>query len=59
MDTVCIGMMSPQEAREDIGLARSILEGLKVQHELQYTRSKQTLAATASATKVASVSKAH
>ena len=25
IDSVCIGMMSPQEAREDIGLARSLL----------------------------------
>lgn len=43
IDTVCIGMMSPQEAREDIGLARSILEGVEDRHELQYTRSKQAL----------------
>ena len=51
IDTVCIGMLSPEEAREDIGLARSILEGLGAQHELQYTRSKQTLAPAASASK--------
>jgi hypothetical protein len=45
IDPVCIGLMSPQEAREDIGLARAILEGLDTQHKLQYTRSKQPLAA--------------
>lgn len=43
IDTVCIGLMGPQEAREDIALARSIIEGSDHKHELQYTRSKQPL----------------
>ena len=45
VDTVCIGMLSPQEAREDIALARTILEGLEDRREMQYARSKQALAA--------------
>lgn len=42
-DTVCIGLMSPFEAREDIELARSILTKAPDRHELQHTRSKKAL----------------
>ena len=44
-DTVCIGLLSPEEAQEDIALVRSILTGIEEQHELQYTRSKSSLVA--------------
>lgn len=44
-DTVCIGLLSPEEAREDIALTRSILTGSEERPELQYTRSKAGLAA--------------
>jgi len=43
IDTVCIGMMSVQEAKEDIAIARAILEGQRAQTELQATRSKAYL----------------
>jgi len=43
IDTVCIGMLSPQEAREDIALARACLEQKPAEVELQKTRSKETL----------------
>ncbi|MFO7947433.1 MAG: hypothetical protein R6V19_11550 [Armatimonadota bacterium] len=41
--TVCIGCMSPEEAKEDIALARACIEGTDPQVELQKTRSKETL----------------
>jgi hypothetical protein len=43
IDTVCIGMTSVEEAREDIHIARSILKGDRAHIELQETRSKQYL----------------
>ena len=43
IDIVCVGLLSPEEASEDIALARSILTGTKETHELQYTRSKADL----------------
>ncbi|MCC7492773.1 MAG: hypothetical protein IT204_10515 [Fimbriimonadaceae bacterium] len=45
VDTVAIGMMSLEEAREDINLARQILAGQTAEAELQYTRSKAVFAA--------------
>jgi len=45
IDTVAIGMMSVQEAKEDIAIARQCIERQPVQVELQKTRSKATLAA--------------
>ena len=43
-DTVCIGLLSPEEAEEDIALVRSLLSGSVERRELQYTRSKASLA---------------
>ncbi len=43
IDIVCVGLLSPEEASEDIALARGILTGTKETHELQYTRSKGDL----------------
>lgn len=45
VDIVAIGMMSLEEAQEDIDLARKILEGQVAQGELQTTRSKAVLMA--------------
>ncbi len=42
-DTVCIGMMSVQEAEEDIEIARACLEKREAQLTLQVTRSKAAL----------------
>jgi hypothetical protein len=42
-DTVCIGVLSPQEAEEDVKLALSIMEKQEAGVQLQYTRSKQVL----------------
>ena len=42
-DTVCIGLLSPEEAVEDIALVRGILTSIEEQRELQYTRSKAAL----------------
>lgn len=42
-DIVAIGMMSIEEADEDIALARKILEGQTAESALQYTRSKAVL----------------
>ncbi len=44
IDTVCIGILSPQEAEEDVKLAVSIMEKQQAELELQYTRSKKVLA---------------
>ncbi len=41
--TVCIGCMSPEEAQEDIALARAFIAGEDPEVELQATRSKQAL----------------
>ena len=43
IDTVCIGMMGPQEAEEDARIALSIMEKIEAGVQLQYTRSKQVL----------------
>jgi len=43
IDIVCVGLLSPEEASEDIALARSILTGTKETRELQYTQSKAGL----------------
>jgi hypothetical protein len=45
VDTVAVGLMSPQEAKEDIAIARQCLAagGQGPQVELQYTRSKESL----------------
>lgn len=43
IDTVAIGMMSLQEAREDIGIARQCLADVSPEVQLQYTRSKAHL----------------
>lgn len=45
-DVVAIGMMSVEEAEEDIGLVRRILAGQAAEAELQRTRSKAVLEAT-------------
>ena len=42
-DTVCIGLLSPEEADEDIALVRSILTGVEEPLELHYARSKASL----------------
>ena len=47
IDTVVIGMMSVQEARDDIEIARQCLADLSPDADLQYTRSKETLKAEA------------
>lgn len=44
IDTVCIGVLSPQEAEEDARIAVSIMEKQHAEVPLQYTRSKQVLA---------------
>ncbi len=43
IDTVCVGLLSPEEAREDIAIARSLLTGVEEKRQLQYTRSKSAL----------------
>lgn len=43
IDTVCIGMLSVEEAEEDIKIARDLLAGIEAETELQYTRSKAAL----------------
>ncbi len=42
-DTVAIGFLSPDEAKEDIAIARDIIERREREIELQYTRSKAAL----------------
>ncbi len=44
IDTVVVGFLSPEEVREDIAIARDVIEGLKSERELQYTRSKKLFA---------------
>ena len=41
--TVCIGCMSPEEAQEDIALARAFIADESPDLQLQYTRSTRTL----------------
>ena len=43
VDTVAIGMMSVEEAKEDIDIARQCLAAVSPEAELQYTRSKAPL----------------
>ena len=43
IDTVCIGLLSPEEAEEDMALVRNLLTGSEEERELQYTRSKAGL----------------
>jgi len=43
VDAVAVGMMSPEEAEEDIAIARQCIAGQSPEVELQYTRSKETL----------------
>lgn len=43
IDIVALGMMSVEEAEEDIRIARDVLAGQQVEVELQYTRSKAVL----------------
>jgi hypothetical protein len=43
IDMVCIGTQTPDEAREDVEIALSILEGRAEQLELQRTRSKASV----------------
>jgi hypothetical protein len=45
VDTVAIGLLSVEEAAEDIALVRKILAGQKAETELQATRSKAVLMA--------------
>ena len=40
-DTVCVGMLSVEEAEEDINLARSIIAGVEARRDYTYSRSKQ------------------
>ncbi|MFO8081214.1 MAG: hypothetical protein R6V07_13060, partial [Armatimonadota bacterium] len=42
-DVVCIGLLSPEEAEEDLEIVRKIFERQPAQVELQYTRSKAAL----------------
>lgn len=41
IDTVCVGMTSPEEVRENTAIALECLEGLKRQEEMTFSRSKQ------------------
>ena len=45
MDTVCIGVLSPEELREDVAIAESLMAGRRVTEELPFTRSKEHLKA--------------
>ena len=42
VDTVAVGFMGPEEAKEDIDIARDLIEGRQSEHELQFTRSKSS-----------------
>ncbi len=44
-DTVAIGFLSPEEVKEDIAIARDLIEQNDREAELQYTRSKESLVA--------------
>ena len=41
IDLMCIGMLSPEEVEEDVGLALAALSGLPAEQELDMTRSKE------------------
>jgi len=41
--SACIGLLSPEEAEEDIALVRSILTGIAEPRELHYARNKASL----------------
>ncbi len=43
IDVVCIGLLSPEEAEEDLQIVRQIFEHQRAQVDLQYTRSKAAL----------------
>jgi hypothetical protein len=43
IDTVCIGMMSPEEAREDVAIVEQILAGAATDVDPAWTRSKAPL----------------
>lgn len=43
VDVVCIGLISPEEAEEDLQIVRQIFERQRAAVELQYTRSKAAL----------------
>ena len=43
IDTVAIGMLSVQEAKEDIEIARQCIDRQQIDVELQYTRSKDVI----------------
>jgi hypothetical protein len=45
IDMVCIGLLSPEEAEEDLAIVRHIFANQRPEVELQYTRSKAALAA--------------
>ncbi len=40
-DTVCIGMLSPEEVEEDVAIAAAALSGHAVEQDLTFTRSKE------------------
>ena len=44
IDMVCIGLLSPEEAEEDLQIVRQIFADQRAAVELQYTRSKAALA---------------
>ena len=44
IDMVCIGLLSPEEAEEDLAIVRHIFANERPEVELQYTRSKAALA---------------
>jgi len=43
IDLVVIGLLSPEEAREDIEISLGVLQGIHVEQRLSYTRSKSML----------------
>ena len=42
-DMVCLGLLSEEEAEEDLGIVEQLLAGERVDPLLQYTRSKAAL----------------
>jgi hypothetical protein len=48
IDLVVVGMLSPEETREDIQISTNILEGMAADEELAFTRSKSMLVTTQS-----------
>jgi len=45
IDTVCIGVISPEELREDVAIAEGVMAGQQVAEPLAFTRSKEHLRA--------------